>query len=740
MKPYPPRFFATGLSQRTLLTSISGCVLLNLFSCGPIRQTISMENRIFVRVPGEIPSKEIPVTDGWHFRHVVEGPTKNKKVAPAQWYVVWHDNGRDRLPGSGRFPAWNAVLKLAPEIAEASLTSLGAYPQLVEPGLVFKEDEGKAKRILPGKLDSSDTVPDLMVNNLPSAAWSSAGTGEDGFHNALWHLDDDHSQLASARKAVRQKTGGAGEGIRIGFLDTGFDSRQVGLPRYIINEPEGEAVQELKRERDVPGSGGFVRRTPGEVIDTGHATGTIGILAGRKVNLIDPSRKGGKPYARQGVQEIGGAPDATLVAVRVAPWVASLSSANLAYGIDYASRKQKCDVISMSHGGSPSMMWTDAVNAAYDRGTAIFAATGDYVSPPMLPEVPGRFGMFVPSSSVYPAAFRRVVGVTGVNENGTSYTSTDWKMVRKNPFSLSHWTNFMKGSYGADGVRRSLLNFSLKSESHKTDIVQKERQNELRANPIAGYTPNVPWLSAGKVKSEGPVNGVSLAGGGTSAATPQAAAAAANWLAYHEKELRGANAWDNWRKAEAVYMAMLLSADRPWATGNPTSHAPDMKLGAGRLKAKDMLDVSYNDVLSIKGETLTWAPNVKRKSDSQDVYPDSGGSPRDFYDSQRSFVTAALAINRDSITSEDIKRSADIRLGPEHVYRSASQRTAALKNLYFNMLLLQKFQVGDQPKKLEYLTPVGKFFHGEFDQPGIEREAERYAEGRKGPVRYQRHK
>lgn len=65
---------------------------------------------------------------------------------------------------------------------------------------------------------------------------------------------------------------------------------------------------------------------------------------------------------------LGGVPLAKVVPVRVASDPVSLGTAALAYGIDYASRVKHCDVLSMSHGGSPTQTWVDAVNAAYERG------------------------------------------------------------------------------------------------------------------------------------------------------------------------------------------------------------------------------------------------------------------------------------------------------------------------------------------------------------------------------------
>jgi len=56
---------------------------------------------------------------------------------------------------------------------------------------------------------------------------------------------------------------------------------------------------------------------------------------------------------------------------------------------------------------------------------------------------------------------------------------------------------------------------------------------QLRPHPIAAYSPNTPWLSVRDEKGTRIADGVDLDGAGTSAATPQVAAAAALWLQKH---------------------------------------------------------------------------------------------------------------------------------------------------------------------------------------------------------------
>lgn len=74
------------------------------------------------------------------------------------------------------------------------------------------------------------------------------------------------------------------------------------------------------------------------------------------------------------------------------------------------------------------------------------------------------------------------------------------------------------------------------------------------ATAIAAYTPNVPWAMAGCE------NRIDFNGGGTSAATPQIAAAAALWIAKNKHEL--STYPEGWMRVEAVRKALFDSAER----------------------------------------------------------------------------------------------------------------------------------------------------------------------------------
>jgi len=183
----------------------------------------------------------------------------------------------------------------------------------------------------------------------------------------------------------------------------------------------------------------------------------------------------------------------------------------------------KCDVVSISMGGIPSRAWATAVNRAYEAGVAIFAAAGN------------RFGPSPPTSIVYPARFGRVVAVCGVTADGS-------------PYYRSGFHRHMQGCFGPASKMPTAL---------------------------AAPTPNTPWAVMG-------CNGRVGFGGGTSSATPQAAAAAALWL---QSAVIPA-AIEPWRRVEAVRRALFSTARKDL----PNS---EQYFGQGVLRARAALDVAF---------------------------------------------------------------------------------------------------------------------------------------------------
>ncbi len=664
--------FVVRCAWGAIAACVSGC---------SVTESLRVTSTVLVKVPDPEIHDTKASADGWHFRHVLAAPAADR----SQWYVAW--NNQRPLRTGFMNPYWMQLFARAPEIADATKQVLGFYPILLEPNRTFARFASKqGAEMLPDKagLMLRDSATPLVYKKKPSSAWPivRVSDAEAGLKfdppgrpaiDPVWYLRDRYSQLASARERVGRPA--PGMAIRIGHLDNGYDARHAGLPENLVKESSeslkkrgalSNAVGRLEyemsvtREEENPGSMSAERLRPPDAPGIGaarasHGLGTIGILAGRRVTL--PPQPGVAGYTGY----LGGAPHAEIVPVRVAPWVVSLNTAELAYAIDYASREQHCDVISMSHGGAPTQAWADAVNAAYERGTAMFAAESDFFSMVGNPFRPA--GIILPASPVYPAAFGRVVGVTGVTSRGGSYGKNDyWRLVLR-PWTLLQWA--ARGSYGADGTSAVLYR-----PMRKVDPEQVKEQGELHAQPIAAYSPNIPWLAIRKEGGKERADALDLDGSGTSAATPQVAAAAALWLQKNRAEIERAGDWHSWKKAEAVYYALLCSAERG------KGDRADFYLGAGTLKANRALDISYRTATAAKyGEDLRCVE-----------------APLDRFDGSRS-VFSFLGLGTLKHVSEE-KRA--------HLWQQTlrgESRADALTRLYYNLGLLKEWHGGDLPEK-----------------------------------------
>ena len=356
--------------------------------------------------------------------------------------------------------------------------------------------------------------PDLLqeapeVSPIPEAA-AQQGFDKDWPPAALvspgWHLAAGFTGFEQVRSTA------TGNGVRIAHLDTGYWPPHASTPRHIRRDL-GYNFYENNTNTTDPGTSGVLR-------NPGHGTATLAIVAGNTVDLI-----------YQGMQytgDLGGAPDAEVVPVRIGPSVVHFYSSAMAQGMDYAlgptgdpansNPANKCDVVTISHGGLPSESWADAVNNLYEAGIVIAAASGDNFS-----ELPTHL-------VVYPSAFNRVVTAVGATYDKTPYVTSK--------------IGELQGNWGPD------------------DVMKKA---------IAGYTPNVAWMLFRTT------DGFDMDGAGTSSSTPQIAAACALWT-----QLYGNNYAAGWQRVEACRLALFRSAD----PGNGSA----TYLGTGILDVPKMLD------------------------------------------------------------------------------------------------------------------------------------------------------
>jgi len=223
---------------------------------------------------------------------------------------------------------------------------------------------------------------------------------------------------------------------------------------------------------------------------------------------------------------LGGAPFLDVIPVRVANSVVLFENSAIAKALDYVhglfgDPAKRAHVITMSMGGLASQAWCDAVNALYDLGVLIVTAAGN------------NFGNLPTHNIVYPARFKRVVAACGVMADGNPYADLP--------------INIMAGNYGPASKM---------------------------ATAIAAFTPNTPWAKLGCSQI------VDHDGKGTSAATPQVAAAAALWVQTFKAQ------WEQypegWMRVEAVRKALFDSAQ-------PGRSDSQKKLGRGILKANRAL-------------------------------------------------------------------------------------------------------------------------------------------------------
>ncbi|HRI59920.1 MAG TPA: S8/S53 family peptidase, partial [Saprospiraceae bacterium] len=351
-----------------------------------------------------------------------------------------------------------------------------------------------------------------------------------------WHLDDDHSQLASARDFVWDKlrSGEVTENVRIGHLDTGWYPTHPGfasnpnirrdLTRTFVDKEKGINQAAI----DLQYKGGEQQ---------GHGSGTLGVLA---CWSLDPQYTGGTPMGY-----LGAIPFAEVVPIRIADSVLIFDTENFCEGLEYAM-EIGCEVVSMSMGGKPSRRMAKTINRAYEKGITIVTAAGNNMAK-------GLAGIG-PKIVVWPARYQRVLAACGACHNHIPYDfAAQDKYATK--IKMSDY-RYMQGNWGP------------KEAMHKA---------------LAAYSPNITWVIRDEREA------VRKRGGGTSAVTPQIAAAAAMWITLHKAELKKRGYAGTWKQVEAVRRALFQTADQSFVESKKY-------YGNGILRAKQALEYGVPDI------------------------------------------------------------------------------------------------------------------------------------------------
>lgn len=351
-----------------------------------------------------------------------------------------------------------------------------------------------------------------------------------------WHLDNEHSQLAAARDYVWEKikTGELRETVRIAHLDTGWYPTQ---PALAANPHIRRDLTRsfLDKEKGINQVAVDLRYKDGE--QHGHGAGTLGILAGWS---LPPDHTDGRDAGF-----IGGIPFAEVVPLRIADNVLIFDTHNFCDALEYAM-ENGCEVVTMSMGGKPSRRMADTINKAYEKGITIVTAAGNNMAK--------GISSIGPRTVVWPARFQRVLAACGACHNHL-------------PYDFAAQEKYGSGMRSFD-IRSMQGNWGPAKAMHKA---------------LAAYSPNIPWLAQDEKQP------VKKSGGGTSAVTPQIAAAAGLWITLHKAELKRRGYAGTWKQVEAVREALFGSADKSFAESKKY-------YGNGILRALDALHAGVPEI------------------------------------------------------------------------------------------------------------------------------------------------
>ena len=409
---------------------------------------------------------------------------------------------------------WDNAHKLQREKKEVDF----AEPDLETAEPFFKPESIEAMKMSEEKM-ITEVLYDKFIEGWPAPKKPS-----------VWHLADEFTGLKAARQEVHELKDK--KIIRIAHLDTGYDEEHMSFPKELINLTLSRSFVEGEDSKNAED-----RFDTGMLLNPGHGTGTLSILAGKKMPIagcIDFD-----DYV--GLEET-----IEIVPLRIAKSVVLFKSVAFVKAMNYIlydlnkNENTRIHVITMSMGGLASRAWADVVNEAYDQGIFIVTAAGN------------NFAKLPTRRLIFPARFNRVVAACGVTYELSPYA----KAAGEGSFDI------MEGNHGP----RSLMKTA-----------------------IAAFTPNVPWA----IWKQNNLFGIR--GAGTSSATPQIAAAAALYYSKYYKELEGLS--EPWMIVEAIRYALFESANK---TISDSKLKVEDYYGNGILQAKKALSISVPDETILK--------------------------------------------------------------------------------------------------------------------------------------------
>ncbi len=430
----------------------------------------------------------------------------------------WH---RARAKGVAVGSPWDVAHQVARQ-ANFALAARGARVTFVEPDLIQEWPIEPQPCLGLGAANEEFRDQDGSGGKFAFPVPVEGGNDSEKLRRFAWHLGEEFTGLALARTdASDNKT----LDVRIAHLDVGYGLQHVIMPKGFEPMLSKNVSGDGRAERDVED---LVRE--GLTKNPGHGTATVGLLAGSKYSFQ------GRGY-RDFDDELGAAPEARIVGVRIGESVVQIRTSCIAQAIAYVadlcnSDATRVHVLSMSIGGVASQAWADAVNRAYDRGVVLVTAAGNNFSTGV--------GGIPTTSTVYPARFDRVLSACGVMGNLKPY----------------------------DGLRAGVMQGNSGPKSKD-------------GSSLAAFTPNTPWAR----RSSNDI--VDMDGAGTSAATPQIAGAAALYLQKHGATLFDTTKYpEPWMRVEAVRAALIRTAKRVRSTDDRK------KLGSGVLQAEKALQIA----------------------------------------------------------------------------------------------------------------------------------------------------